>query len=112
MKKFIATLALLVSTSGFCADMTYQCVNKIPNNQECMIALDVTAYDEVLVVEYTGGKLEYCNGWVTSGCPFTGTKRVLNGEFSSQQLLDFGFKAYTRKENSSILTNQWTCRLN
>lgn len=111
MKKLICGLMLsLCSLGAFATATMYSCVRDSTSNDTCEVILDVTVNEGVIVAEFEGGKLEWCNGWVESGCPTTGTFRVLNGEFTMTQLLDIDLRLYTR--HGQTKNNAWVCRLN
>lgn len=111
MKKLICSLMLSLCSFGvFATDTWYSCVNDSTSNDTCKVALDVTVNNGVIVAEFAGGKLEWCNGWVETGCQTTGKFRVLNGEFTMTQLNDVGLKLYTRQGQTK--NNMWVCSLN
>lgn len=113
MKIFLIGLSMICS-SAFAADTMWTCTPDSTNtNDGCKVVMDVTANQEIIVVEYNGGIIEYCNGsWVQQGlgCSTTGTKRILNGELTSGQLIGSGFKLYSKINSDK--NNLWVCRLN
>lgn len=111
MKKLICGLVLsLCSFGAFATESYYSCTSDSTSNDTCNVILDINVNNGVIVAEFAGGKLEWCNGWVESGCPTTGKFRVLNGEFTMTQLLDIDLKLYTRHDQTK--NNMWVCSLN
>lgn len=109
MKKLFASLLVLVAMNASAWSVSYSCTEG-NTNDTCKARVDIEATNEIVVATFTGGRLEYCNGWVETGCPMTGKSTVLNGEFTVRQLTDANFKLFVKSAPANI--DMWVCRLN
>lgn len=85
------------STAG---ELTFSCTpsNISSSSSSCMVtAIATLDYESLTVVLKNNQKFYWCNGWGTKECYLKGTFKVLDKEFSMDELADNEVMMYTSK---------------